>query len=142
MKLFRRYIVLTLAMLITISASGISISLHKCCGSIKDFTLFGEADECNMESAKPSCEPDKYGVAKHKGKNCCQDQEVTVKKTSHAAYSKSDAQTKPAFDVLLILNFVRGWFGYNQQEAEDEDDRSPVLYFPESLTILFRQFRL
>jgi len=139
MNLFRKYIVLTLALLITISASGISISMHRCCGKIKDFSLLGAKADCKMDAktTKHAFNP------KHNGKPCCSEQKITIQKTAEATANKNQVKEKASFDVLFVLTFVRNWLGLNSFEDEvEEDEPSPFLSISESLTILFRQFRI
>lgn len=147
MNLLRKYIVFSLVMLITLSASGISISIHKCCNKIKDISFFGSDADCKMSSkpkAKPSCSDKHEFNPEHKGKACCSDQKVTVQKTTEATVYKSQVKEKNTFDVLFALNFVRNWLGFASQEDEDAEQTSssPGFSVTGSLTILFRQFRI
>jgi len=146
MKLFRTYIVLTLAMLITLSASGITISLHKCCGSIKGFSLFANAHECEMakKSAPKNCpQHSKTSVEK---KSCCTDQKIvftqSTDKTFPATTKNQAKETKQNFDVLFFYTLITNWFGSSDQEEEEVQKPSPGLFIIEALILLLQQFRI
>jgi len=139
MNLLKKYCTLTIALLVTLSASGISISLHKCCGKIKDVSILGTKADCKM-----AMKADKHAFnPKHKGKPCCSDQKITIQKTAEATQNKSQIKEKSSFDVLFVLAFVRNWLGLPSNEEEDEDSAySPSISVSDSLIILFRQFRI
>ena len=116
MKLFRTYIVLTLAMLITLSASGITISLHKCCGSIKGFSLFANAHECEMAKKPAPKNCPQHSKSSVEKKSCCTDQKIvftqSTDKTFPATAKNQVKETKQNFDVLFFLypDYKLVWF--------------------------------
>ncbi|WP_256013488.1 HYC_CC_PP family protein [Desertivirga xinjiangensis] len=141
----RKYILLTLALLITISASGLSISIHTCCGKVKDFSLLGTDTKCKMHTRTtkdPSCAPKHSFNPLHKGKPCCSDQLISIQKTADATIYKKQVQERNAFDVLFVIKFVKNWLGFNSEQDEEDEPPVSVLSISKSLTILFRQFRI
>ena len=144
MKLFRSYIVCTLALLITLSATGLSISLHKCCGSIKDFSLFGTTQECKMAN-KPALRkcPVKPGSAVKKD-SCCQNQRISLTQTANKNLPATKAQVKEkeqSFDVLFVYSLFKNWLGSSDKEEESESP-SPGVFIVEALILLLQQFRI
>ncbi|MEJ6981889.1 hypothetical protein WG906_15585 [Pedobacter sp. P351] len=145
MKLFRSYIVLALAMLITLSASGISVSLHKCCGSIEGISLFGNSKECKMakrQTPKDCPEESKTSINK---KSCCTDQKIsftqTTDKTSPVTAKNQVKETKQNFDVLFFYTLITSFFSSSEQEEEIQKP-SPGLFITEALILLLQQFRI
>ncbi|HEY0057031.1 MAG TPA: hypothetical protein VGB63_16900 [Pedobacter sp.] len=142
MKLFRTYLVLALAMLITLSASGINISLHKCCGSIQSLSLLGSAKECKMESKTRDCAP-KSKTHVHKG-SCCSNQKVSFAQSSEkiSLTTKTEIkQNEHNFDVLFFYTIFKNWF--STTEAKDKIEKpSPGLFIREALLLLLQQFRI
>lgn len=144
MNVVRKYLVLTLSMLITLSASGLSISVHECCGKIRDFSLFGDLPSCKMHQVevRPGCDTLHRHTPGKKGKPCCSEQKIVVGKTSDAI-AKSQIKEVKSFDVLFVLTFVKNWLGFSSESSEeDEVSSSGSFSFIESLVILFRQFRI
>ncbi|MBC8053887.1 MAG: hypothetical protein H7Y13_12550 [Sphingobacteriaceae bacterium] len=145
MKLFRTYIVLSLALLITLSATGITISLHRCCGSIKHFSLFGSAPECKM-AAKPAPKPCpvKSGTEIKKD-SCCNDQQISLNQSNEKTTPATSQQVKEkeqSFDVLFVYTLFKNWFGSSDQDEKDTDKPSPGLFIVEALILLLQQFRI
>lgn len=145
MKIFRSYIILALAMLITLSASGISVSLHKCCGSIEGFSLFGNAKECEMtkrQTPKDCPENSKNSIKKNA---CCTDQKISftqsADKTSPVTAKNQVKETKQNFDVLFFYTLITNWFSSSNQEEEIQKP-SPGLFIIEALILLLQQFRI
>ncbi len=142
MKLFRTYLVLALAMLITLSASGINISLHKCCGSIKSFSLFGSAKECKMERTAEGCAR-KSKTHVHKG-SCCSNQKISFAQSSekNSLAAKTEIkQNEHNFDVLFFYTLFKNWFS-NTETKNKIEDPSPGLFITEALILLLQQFRI
>lgn len=143
MKLFRTYIVLSLAVLIAFSASGINVSLHRCCGLIKDFSLFGEAKNCGMtnKSYSMACKEKSTSIAKEL---CCNDQQISLSQLTEnqVLISKSQVkETKPGFDVLFFYTLFQNWF--NSSDSENEEEKpSPGLFIVEAVLLLLQQFRI
>ena len=143
MKLFRTYIVLSLAMLIAFSASGINVSLHRCCGLIKDFSLFGEAKDCGMtnKSSSMACTEKPTSIEKE---FCCNDQQISLCQLAEnqVLISKSQIkETKPSFDVLFFYTLFQNWFNPSESEKEEEKP-SPGLFIVEAILLLLQQFRI
>lgn len=143
MKLFRTYIVLSLALLITLSASGISVSLHKCCGSIKDFSFFATAKECKMAKKPTQC-TEKSNSKFHKS-SCCSNQQISLaqssEKTSPAASNTKVKESQQSFDVLFVYTLFKNWFGSSEQQ-ENTEKPSPGLFVVEAIILLLQQFRI
>ena len=145
MKLFRSYIVLALAMLITLSASGISISLHRCCGSIEGFSLFGNSKECKMAKRQTSKDCPENSKTSIKKKSCCTDQKISLTqsttKTSPITAKNQVKETRQSFDVLFFYTLITNWFSSSDQEEEIQKP-SPGLFIIEALILLLQQFRI
>jgi hypothetical protein len=141
MKLFHKYLVLSLALLITISASGISISLHRCCGSIKHFSFLGLSDECKM--AKRQAAADCPLGDAFKKQSCCTDQKISLgqRADNTVATSTQVKEKGRGFDVLFFYTLFKSWFGASDQQ-ENIERPSPGLYIVEALILLLQQFRL
>ena len=142
MKLFRTYLVLALAMLITLSASGINISLHKCCGSVRSFSLFGEARKCEMNKVGESCSK----KAKHNVKrdSCCSNPKISFTPAPDAISPTTKTEIKQNeqnFDVLFFYTLIKSWFGTTETENNVEKP-SPGLFIIEALILLLQQFRI
>lgn len=143
MKLFRTYSTLLLALLITVSASGVSISLHRCCGSIVDFSLFGNAKECKMaERERFTCSSKK---SERQRQVCCSTQNISIKSSSETRISKrveiGTKQIKEVFDVLFFYTLYKNIFREDTTSAETENT-SPGLVFSETILLLLKQFRI
>ncbi len=142
MKFLQRYLVLTLALLITLSATGTTLSLHTCCGKIKHFSIFGKPESCKMDKSSKAVNATEAPHIVSK-KKCCDNKNVSIQKTSEATANKTQVTEKKGFDVLFILNFVRSWFGANQAAEEDDEEETQVSWrFYDSLIILLRHFRI
>ncbi len=146
MKLFRTYIVLTLAMLITLSASGITISLHKCCGSIKGFSLFASAHKCEMAEKPAPKDCPQHSKTSLKKTSCCTDQKIVLTKSTDKAFPATTnsqvKETKQNFDVLFFHTLITNWFSSSDQQEEEIRKPSPGLFIIEALILLLQQFRL
>jgi hypothetical protein len=136
--------VLTLALLITLSAAGINMSLHRCCGSIQSFSFFGNAKECKMAkipSHKPS--PSKANLQKEP---CCSTQQISFRQSSDstnvATKSTQIKENEHSFDVLFVYNLFKTWFGSSDQEEKETQKPSPGLFILEALILLLQQFRI
>ena len=142
MKLFRTYLVLALAMLITLSASGINISLHKCCGSIQDFSLFGAASQCKMKKMPESCP--KKSTTEVTKQSCCSNQKISFTQASEKISPTAKTEIKQnehTFDVLFFYTLFKNWF--SDTETKDKIvDPSPGLFITEALILLLQQFRI
>ena len=143
MKLFRTYFALFLAMLIFSSASGINLSLHKCCGSVKSFSLFGEARECKMAKKPASCSHSKSKDSLEKTP-CCTNQKVSFNESNKSLTKVSPSSEKKAdkeFDVLFFYTLVKNWLG-DSEPAEENHKPSPGVFIVEALILLLQQFRI
>lgn len=143
MKLIRTYIVLALALLITVSATGISISLHKCCGSIKDFSFLGHAEECDM-AKKPvrlKCPIESENTITKN--SCCSDQEISLSQASEKlpAAKIQIKEKEQNFNVLFVYTLFNKWFDSSDEEKESGKP-SPGIFIIEALVLLLQQFRI
>lgn len=145
MKIFRNYIALALVLLITVSATGINISLHKCCGSIQDFSLFGKAKECKMgqKPATKSC-PVKSENSFTKDV-CCDNQQISLNQVTDKISPKNNQvkDKEQSFDVLFVYTLFNNWFGSSSENQDEKEDKpSPGLFIVEALILLLQQFRI
>lgn len=67
-----RIIAFSLAMLILLTSSGLTLDMHMCQGNLKSFSLFGKAKSCVELAQKKQC---------HKTKKSCHEQISSEKKT-------------------------------------------------------------
>ena len=141
MKLFRNYIVLTLALLITISAAGINVSLHRCCGSIKNFSFFGKAEDCKVAKVHKSS----ASKASLQKVPCCSDQQISFRQsldsTNVATKHTQVTEKEQSFDVLFVYNLFKNWLGSSERE-EKAPKPSPGLFVLEAIILLLQQFRI
>ncbi|MFD2162087.1 hypothetical protein ACFSJU_06760 [Paradesertivirga mongoliensis] len=144
MKIFRNYIALALVLLITVSATGINISLHKCCGSIQDFSLFGKAKECKMaqKTTAKSC-PVKSENSFTKDA-CCDNQQISLNQVTDKVSPKNNQvkDKEQSFDVLFVYTLFNNWFGSSEGQDQKQDEPSPGLFIVEALILLLQQFRI
>ncbi|WP_242916481.1 HYC_CC_PP family protein [Pontibacter liquoris] len=101
MKLFRQIVLLTLALLLLVSSTGLSVGMHFCGGKIQDFSFFGKAESCPMEKKQqtlPAChQPPKQTV---KADSCCQNHTFVVQRLD------AGTDTKINLHKILDLKFV------------------------------------
>ena len=144
MKLFRPYLVLALALLITLSATGISISLHKCCGTIQGFSLFGNHEECEMAKKPASQDCPVKSLSNIQKQPCCDNQQISfqsLEKSYSAAAKIQVKESEQNFDVLFFYTLFKNWFG--SSETEDNAEKpSPGLFITEAIILLLQQFRI
>jgi hypothetical protein len=85
MKLYRRIILLTLTLLLLVSATGISVGLHLCGGELRDLSFFGQAADCPMgqQQALPPCHAPQEDQSPQK--DCCEQHQLAFNCIDEAA---------------------------------------------------------
>jgi hypothetical protein len=99
---------LTLALLIFISSSGVSLDLHFCQGTFKSFSIYGKAKNCHKlslegDKKKPTCKHHSAKATQKEQKYCCKNHTFVIKRgkadaTSHVIHEYQDFQ----FDYFNI----------------------------------------
>ena len=145
MKRFRPYLVLALALLITLSATGISVSLHRCCGTIQGFSLFGNHDECKM--AKKPIPQDCSGKphSDYQSEPCCDNQQISFKASEELCPAIAKTHVKKGsqnFDVLFFYTLLKNGFGIAGTANDNTEKPSPGLFITEAIILLLQQFRI
>lgn len=133
---------LVLALLITFSASGLTISIHSCCDSASSFSIFGNAESCTACKRKLT---ENCSITESKKlKVCCSNQQVpfspSIEKTSPAIAKTKDRKAKDSFNVLFFYTLFQNWF--NSEEKNGNERLSPGLVISKALILLFQQFRI
>jgi hypothetical protein len=110
MKLYRRILLLTLTLLLLVSATGISVGLHLCGGKIHDLSFFGQAADCPMEQkqqALPPCHTSKESL--NAEKQCCEQHQLVLSGVDDLAAHKTQLLTKaPDLHLLAAVQaFIR-----------------------------------
>ncbi len=100
MKLYRQIILLTLALLVLVSSTGMAVGMHICGGELRDVSFFGAAADCPMLLAQEALPP--YHTPKQSDTaddTCCQDHKTIVE--------RHDAAAKTQDIVLLKLQDMK-----------------------------------
>lgn len=110
----------SMALLMILSSTGVSIDAHYCQDQLRGISLFGEVKSCHDKQEIPPCHQTKKtchrkedGVGKTDNDNCCHNETVIIEK------SDSDASNIPiataqdiqlefvaAFVAVYILNYT------------------------------------
>ncbi|MEJ8804089.1 HYC_CC_PP family protein [Pontibacter sp. H249] len=101
MRVLHRIILLTLALLVLVSSTGISVGMHLCAGEIRDLNLYGQADECPMEQMKEKLPPCHAPEEEPKERSCCEDHQLTIERLDITTDTKALTPTK-----TLDLKFI------------------------------------
>jgi len=107
MKLFRQILVLTLALLLLVSSTGISVGMHLCGGKIQSLSIFGKAESCGMEQkqeALPPCHQPQQKQVKDKG--CCENHNFVVQRLDAGADTKIVLHKTPDVKLLVAIKVV------------------------------------
>lgn len=141
MQLLRRYIILTLTLLITLSASGVNVSVHRCCGKIKNFALLGDSKVCNMSKHSTSFSGKHSAHSAVNGIPCCNNQNIRLHNQVQAAQQKAQSVEKHVQPFLFSFELLKSWFSTEELPAVKI---TPFItkHLREPLTILLRQFRI
>jgi hypothetical protein len=95
MKLYRRILLLTLTLLLLVSATGMSVGLHLCGGKVRDLSFFGQATDCPMEhkeQALPPCHAPKEDQSPEK--KCCEQHQLVLDSIEEATGNQAQLLTK------------------------------------------------
>ncbi|RIJ34325.1 HYC_CC_PP family protein [Pontibacter oryzae] len=119
MKLYRQIILLTLALLVLVSSTGMAVGVHICGDELRDITFFGAEADCPMEQKQQALPP--CHAAKQKAtdtNNCCEDHQLQVKDLGDADSHKITQLTKyQQFKLFAVVKAVVLQF-YTSQKAE------------------------
>ncbi|SMO68875.1 HYC_CC_PP family protein [Solitalea koreensis] len=92
-----------LSLLIIISGTGFSLSVHICCGKIQHFSLFAKAKDCGMMDIKSMSAEKSASSAIVIKKFCCEDKTFSIEAREFKAEPKAQA---PPIDYKLLNTFV------------------------------------
>jgi len=101
MKLYRQIILLTLALLVLVSTTGMAVGMHVCGGEIQDISLLGKAQPCSMDPEQqelPPCLKNQHKQAKDN--HCCESHSLIVKRLD------AGSDTKITLHRALDLKFI------------------------------------
>ena len=102
MKLYRRIILLALALLVLVSSTGFSVGMHFCAGKISDLSFYGKASECFMEQKRQTPPPCNTHVNEEFSQSsCCEDHRLVVDRLDVATDANAPAPSK-FFDLKLV----------------------------------------
>lgn len=106
MKLFRQFILLTLTLLVLVSATGVTVGKHLCGGELQNLRLFRDAKDCPMDLQKPTLLPchtsDENTTPDHKpADDCCEDTKIVVDNIDHNAPAKASLEAN-AYDLKFV----------------------------------------
>ena len=78
MQISKKYRIFTMlmALLMAFSSVGYSVNLHYCQGSLKGFSLFGEAKSCH--ESRTQCPNHKQTMTSAQEKDCCSNKTLSV----------------------------------------------------------------
>ncbi|WP_069659877.1 HYC_CC_PP family protein [Arcticibacter eurypsychrophilus] len=142
MQSIKRIVYQFLALIVITSASGFTISVQHCCGKIKGINFFAESKGCQMhkEGAKDSLLNNRPAFSLT-GKSCCYNQKISIHNNMQSAGDKLPMHS-PSMPVLyLIQSLFNNWFG-SSTHVEVKVKPYTILWYQESLNILFRQFKI
>lgn len=137
MKIARSIASLTLAFLVLVSSTGVSVHMHVCGGEVQSVAIFSKAESCMKMEQKPC-----HGLSiQQMMKGCCEDKSVMVKGKETNAEVKTATEVAPVFQasavilpVLCSINNVRSSDAYSFQRGY-----SPPL-IEQDITILVQSF--
>lgn len=143
MKLLKGYLALILALLITLSAAGVNVSVHWCCGKIKNFTVFGDTKVCSMGMGHELS----AAVANSSGGSvdrlpCCNNQTINLHQEVQAAFEKNRSPVNQTQPVLFTAVFLPNFLLTPCQLSPESGTLPLVCCTKEPLSVLFRQFRI
>lgn len=97
-----------MAILILVSATGLSVHAHTCAGELHDFAFYGTAEKCPMEAVpvKPSCHAAMEKTDKT-GEPCCENHAYQLEQHENSPELTSVKIFKPEMKlVALAYSFV------------------------------------
>ncbi|MCJ8166762.1 hypothetical protein MKJ04_18085 [Pontibacter sp. E15-1] len=104
MKLYRQIILLTLALLVLVSSTGMAVGVHLCGGELRDVTLFGASSDCPMrqvlQEPQPPCHTPKQ--AKPDNDGCCQDHKTVAERHDSATDTQSSIDLHKLQHIKLL----------------------------------------
>lgn len=116
-----KFILLQLAVLIFVSASGFVLNLHYCGSEVQNFSLLGEAEACNLmedgqvQKEVTSCMiPEKSSKQELQPENCCSTKTYKIDNNSIQKESEKVVKTNKTQLVatfLAVHNLVDIFFG-------------------------------
>ncbi|MBJ6120107.1 hypothetical protein JAO76_18020 [Pontibacter sp. BT310] len=126
MKLLKRILLLTLALLVLVSSTGISVGMHLCSGELEDLAFFGAKADCPMEQEKETLPPC-HQVPASAAAECCDDHTLVFEHDNATPDSKPLLLTK-----TLDLKFVAAFKVVILQFFTLEADPKPAYAFYEA----------
>ncbi|WP_114781251.1 HYC_CC_PP family protein [Botryobacter ruber] len=105
MNFVRRFILLTLTLLVLVSSTGISVGMHLCGGELRDISLLGGKSDCPMEQQQKETLPPCHQVPDD-GSNadCCDDHTFVLQSHDVAADAEAKLLLKQP-DIKFIAAF-------------------------------------
>lgn len=142
MQLIERIVCRFLALIVIISASGFTVSVHHCCGKIKEVNFFADSKDCQMhkKNAKNNTSCNKQAPSLT-GKSCCYNQNLSIHNTIQSSGEKVPARSQSMPVLYLIQSLFNSWFG-SSERIEVKVKPYTILWYQEPLNILFRQFKI
>lgn len=140
MQLFKRIVYQSLALIVLISASGFRVSIHHCCGKIKEINFFAES-KCPMhkKSVGGNTQTNKQ-TSLLAGKSCCYNQQISIHNNIQNSVEKAPMRSLSMPVLYLIQSLFNNWFG---SDKNIEVRVKPyILWYQEPLNILFKQLRI
>ncbi|WP_040299434.1 HYC_CC_PP family protein [Arcticibacter svalbardensis] len=142
MQLIKRIGFQILALIIIISASGFTISVHHCCGKIKGINFFAESKGCQIhkKSAKGHTQ-NNVPASSVTSKSCCYNQKISNPANMQSSGEKMPIRSQSMPVLYLIQSLFNNWFG-SSEHVEVKVKPYTILWYQEPLNILFRQFKI
>ncbi len=116
MKLFKRIILLTLALLVLVSSTGISVGMHLCGGELEDLAFFGAKADCPMEQQKETLPPCHQVPGAGDTADCCDDHKLVFEHSEASAATKAQLLAK-TIDLKFVAAFKAVIFQFFASET-------------------------
>ncbi|MBS1545631.1 MAG: hypothetical protein JST14_18480 [Bacteroidetes bacterium] len=138
MRLFRPILSLSMAFLVLVSSTGMTISMHICGGEVQSLALFSKAEPCMKMEQKPCHSLSIQQLMK----GCCEEKSVVVKGKETNAEVKTVTevvtQSQPLGAVLSVLQELPSR-STNPTYSFHSDGYSPPL-IEQDITVLVQSF--
>lgn len=143
MKFIRKILAICMTMVILVSSTGFTMSLHFCGGELQNFAFFTQAESCKMEvKALPPCQHESTSVPMIKKESCCKDQ--TVVKESQEVVTGIVAFNKliPDFTLMaMVASFLVSFLSPITSHFPQFHNYSPPL-IERNIPVLVQSFLL
>ena len=124
MILLKRIILLTLALLVLVSSTGISVGMHLCGGELEDLAFFGAKADCPKEQQKETLPPCHQVPGSDDTSDCCEDHKLAFEQSEASATTKAQLLAK-----TLDLKFITAFKAVVLQFFASEADLKPAYAF-------------